>query len=136
VYTDDLEDRMIQLNHVEVGDPEGFSPEPGTLVRFWQAEVPETDLFAITEEGLTRIPDSGEPNRYQHLTRFFVATGPYVAHTVQGQLLVQEELHHGDHRRGPIGPAIRELIEPTSWNDAPRQQILAEAIERHAQANA
>jgi len=121
---------MIQLNHVEVGDPEGFSPEPGTLVRIWQAEIPDTSLFAITEEGLTRIPNSGEPHRHLHLTRFFVATGPYVAHTVQGQLLAQDELYHGDHHRGPIDPAIRELSAPQQWTDDARQQMLTEAIER------
>lgn len=125
---------MIQLNHVEVGDPQGFSPEAGTLVRFWQAEIPETGLFAITEEGFTRIPNSGEPHRYLHLTRFFVTDGPYVGHVVRGQLLVQDELYHGDHFRGPIGPAIRELSGPEPWTDAARQRMLTEAIERHQRA--
>lgn len=125
---------MINLNHAEVGDPEGTSPEDGTLVRFWQAEIPGTDLFAITEEGFTRMPGSGDAKRYLRLTRFFVTKDPYREHFDHGRVLSQDDLNHGDHFTGPIGPAVRELSGPTPWTDTPRQQMLEVAIESHANA--
>lgn len=122
---------MINLNHVEVGDPEGISPEDGTLVRFWQAEIPGTGLFAITEEGFTQISNSMFGKRHMHLTRFFVTEGPWRDYFVYGRILSQDELNHGDHFDGPIGPAIRALTGPTPWIDTPRQRMLEVVIESY-----
>lgn len=130
---------MIHLNHIELTDSNGVPAygEDGTLLRYWQAEVPETDLFAMTEEACTRMGDGDEEKRHARLTRFFVGTKASTGHgTPFGDILVQDELHHGDHFTGPIGPAIREINEPTSWTDAPRQRMLEEAIERHTKQNA
>lgn len=124
---------MIDLNHIELTDSQGVPPsgEDGTLLRYWQAEVPDTDLFAVTEEGFTRM---GNGERHMRLTRFFVGTKPCTGSGEPfGGILVQDELHHGDHFPGPIGPAIRELTGPESWTDAPRQRMLEEAIERRAE---
>lgn len=125
---------MITLNHVELTDgPTKPDGEDGTLLRYWQAEVPDTDLFAMTEEACTRMSE----DRHMRLTRFFVGTkGSTGWGDPFGGVLVQDELNHGDHFPGPIGPAIRELTGPTEWNDAPRQRMLAEAIERHAKQDA
>jgi hypothetical protein len=119
---------MIQLNHIELTDPNGTKPdgEDGTLLRYWQAEVPESDLFALTEEACTRVRDS---DRHARHTRFFVGTQGATSHGMPfGRTLVQDELNHGDHFPGPIAPAIRELTGPTEWDDAPRQRMLEEAI--------
>lgn len=120
---------MIDLNHIELTSGDGVPPfgESGTLLRYWQAEVPETDLFAMTEEACTRVNE----DRHARLTRFFVGTKPSTGHGhAFGGVLVQDELNHGDQFTGPIGPAIRELDGPTPWTDAPRQRMLEEAIER------
>jgi hypothetical protein len=124
---------MIDLNHVELTDGTGTPPEgeSGTLLRYWQAEVPDTDLFAMTEEACTRMGD----DRHARFTRFFVGTKGSTGYGDPfGGVLVQDELSHGEHFSGAIGPAIRALTGPTEWTDAPRQRMLAEAIERHANA--
>lgn len=125
---------MIHLNHIELTSPQGTKPygEDGSLLRYWQAEVPETELFAMTEEGFTRLDE----NRYLRLTRFFVGTKPASDQGPFEGVLMQDELFHGDHFTGSIAPAIRELDGPTPWTDAPRQRMLEQAIERHAKQNA
>jgi hypothetical protein len=118
---------MIRLHHVELTTPEGTAPygEDGTLLRYWQAEVPDTDLFAMTEEACTRM----DTERHMRFTRFFVGTQPAGGHGIPfGGILAQDELHHGDHFPGPIGSAIRELDGPTPWTDDARQRMLEEAI--------
>ena len=124
---------MIHLNHVELSDPKGVPPygEDGTLLRYWQAEVPGTDLYAVTEEACTRLRE-GDDKRHMRYTRFFVGTQPCDGSGQPfGGVLVQDDLHHGSDFEGPIGPAIRELPGPTPWTDAPRQRMLDEAIEKH-----
>lgn len=124
---------MIDLNHIELTDGDGVPAygEDGTLLRYWQAEVPDTDLYAMTEEACTRMGHDGEDKRHARFTRFFVGTKPSTGpgHAFGG-VLVQDELNHGDQFTGPIGSAIRELDGPTPWTDAPRQRMLEEAIER------
>ena len=117
---------MITLNHIELTTPLGrFAPETNTKLRYWQAEVPGTDLYALTEEACTRI----EHDRHQRLTRFFVGTQPYNGQGEPfGGILVQDDLHHGDHFPGRYLDAITELDGPTPWTDAPRQRMLEEAI--------
>lgn len=126
---------MITLNHIELTNGEGTKPdgEEGTLLRYWQAEVPGTDLFALTEEACTRMSE----HHHARFTRFFVGTKGSTGYGDPfGGVLVQDELSHGDHFRGAIAPAIRELTGPTPWTDTPRQRMLEEAIERHTKQNA
>lgn len=126
---------MITLNHIELTTPQGTPAhgESGTMLRYWQAEVPGTDLYALTEEACTRI----EHDRHQRFTRFFVGSKPFAADGgAFGSTLVQDDLHHGDHFPGRYIDAITELDGPTPWTDAPRQRMLEEAIALREKQNA
>lgn len=119
---------MIELDHNELTTFPRSIPDERTLLRYWQAEIPDTGLFAVTEEGFTRLDKAGEAKNYVRMTRFFVCSrsanefGP-----AEGVLQQGDASSYGS---GPIGPAIEALTEPTPWTDAPRQAMLAEAIER------
>lgn len=118
---------MIDLNHIELTTFPTPIPDESTLLRYWQAEIPDTGLFAVTEEGFTRLDREGEPQKYVQMTRFFVCGSPANNHGPAGNVIRQDETY--SYGNGPIGPAITALTEPTSWADAPRQAMLVEAIE-------
>lgn len=122
----------IALSHVELTDPArpSFISDEHTLLRYWQAEVPETGLFAITEEGFTRT----EPGKYIHMTRFIVCSTPATESGPAGGRVIEDDVY--GYGEGAIAPALRALTEPHTWDDAPRQRMLAEAIERHAKQSA
>jgi hypothetical protein len=123
---------MIELVHTELThSPRPLLDEP-TLLRYWQAPIPDTELYAVTEEGFTRTGEPGENATYVHITQFFVCETPANEEGPAGKIVIQDDVY--TYGNGLIGPAIRALTEPTSWTDAPRQRMLAEAIERHANA--
>lgn len=119
----------IALDHVELTSPEqpSFISDEHTMLRYWQAEVPGTELYAVTEEGFTRT----EPGQYIHMTRFFVCKRPASDSGPAGEYVIQDETYY--HGEGAIAPALQALTGPHTWDDAPRQRMLAEAIDRVTQ---
>lgn len=119
----------IALDHVELTSADNLSaiPDERTLLRYWQARVPGTDLYAVTEEGFTRT----EPGQYVHMTRFIVCATPATQHGPAGDRVIEDDTY--EYGQGAIAPALRALTEPHTWDDAPRQRMLAEAIERVTQ---
>jgi hypothetical protein len=121
----------IALDHVELTSvPTPVLGEP-TLLRYWQAPIPGTDLYAVTEEGFTRTGEPGEGAAYVHITQFFVCETPANEQGPAGPIVIRDDTYN--YGNGPIGKAIEALTGPTSWDDAPRQRMLAEALDRAAQ---
>jgi hypothetical protein len=119
----------IALDHVELTSPEqpSFISDEHTMLRYWQAQVPGTELYAVTEEGFTR---TGE-GQYMHMTQFFVCGRPATDSGPAGDVLMQDDTY--THGQGAIASAIKALTGPHTWDDAPRQRMLAEAMDRAAQ---
>jgi hypothetical protein len=119
----------ISLDHVELtsADNPSYISDEHTMLRYWQARIPGTELYAITEEAFT---NTGEGN-YIHTTRFFVCSRPASDSGPAGAALIQDDTN--SYGQGLIGDAIRALTGPHTWDDAPRQRMLAEALDRAAQ---
>jgi hypothetical protein len=121
----------ISLDHVELTSFPRFLDGESTYVRYWQAQIPGTDLYAMTEEGFTTYTGF---EQHLHTTRFFVCNTPATEHGPARGVLVQDDVN--EYGKGRIYDACEALTEPHTWDDAPRQRMLEEAIERRAQANA
>lgn len=119
----------ISLDHVELtsADQPSYISDERTVLRYWQAQIPGTDLYAVTEEGFT---NTGE-GTYTRTTGFFVCTRPASDRGPAGGIVVQDDTY--SHGQGRIGDAARALTEPHTWDDAPRQRMLAEALDHAAQ---
>lgn len=113
----------ISLDHVELTTHPSVISDEKTHLRYWQAQVPGTDLYAVTEEGFTHTGFE----THQRLTRFFVCTRPASEHGPAGNYLVQGDALESGH--GRAYDACQALTEPHTWDDAPRQQLLAEALD-------
>lgn len=119
---------MIALDHVELtsADQPSFISDENTMLRYWQAQVPGTELYAVTEEGFTRT----DPGKYIHTTRFFVCATPATdAGPAKDRVIEDDTYTYGE---GAIAPAIKALTGPHTWDDAPRQRMLQEAMDRAA----
>ena len=114
----------ISLVHTELTSQPSSVPGESTYLRYWQAAIPGTTLYAITEEGITRT----EPGRYVHMTQFFVAERPATEHGPAGGYVVQDDCI--EYGTGSCWEAINALSGPHTWEDAPRQRMLQEAIEK------
>jgi hypothetical protein len=117
----------ISLDHVELTTFPRFLDGEQTYVRYWQAQVPDTELYAVTEEGFTLT----EHGSYVHMTRFFVATTPASEHGPAGGFLAQDD--NVEYGQGRIYDACEALEGPHTWDDAPRQRMLREVIDRVSQ---
>lgn len=118
----------ISLNHYELTSFPRYLDGENTYLRYWQAQIPGTDLFAVTEEGFTLT----ERGSFLHLTRFFVCSTPAHEYGPARGVLVQDET--SSYGMGHYYEACKELTEPHTWDDAPRQRMLQEAKDRAAQA--
>ena len=119
----------IILDHVELtsADSPSYISDEHTMLRYWQAQIPGTELYAVTEEAFT---NTGEGS-YVHMTQFFVCSRPASDHGPAGGVLIQDD--ESSYGQGLIREMIRSLTGPHTWDDAPRQRMLAEALERVAQ---
>jgi hypothetical protein len=118
----------ISLEHIELTTFPRYLNDEKTYLRYWQAQVPGTDLYAVTEEGFTHTGYES----FLHTTRFFVCTTPATEHGPAGGFLVQDDVNESG--KGRIYDACEALSEPHTWDDVPRQRMLAEAMERAAQS--